>query len=66
MHLQIMTACQEDSFSYVALMQTFILQRGFSMAHAVLFLMGKKKNRGEWEMLSYRRSRWGRDNISFE
>lgn len=38
-----MTACQEDSFSYVALMQTFILQRGFSVAHAVLFLMGKKK-----------------------
>lgn len=41
-----MTACQEDSFSYVALMQTFILQRGFSVAPAVLFLMDKKKKIG--------------------
>lgn len=43
MHLQIATACQADSFSYLALMQTFILQTGFSEAHAVLFLMNKKK-----------------------
>lgn len=43
MHLQIMTACQKDSFSYLALMQTFILQTDFSEAYAVLFLMDKKK-----------------------
>lgn len=45
MHLQIATACQEDSFSYLALMQTFIIQTGFSEACAVLFLMNKKKTR---------------------
>lgn len=40
MHLQIMTVCQEDSFFlYLVLMQTFILQTGFSEAHAALFLM---------------------------
>lgn len=44
MHLQIATACQEDSFSYMALMQTFILQTGFSEAGTVLLLMNKKKN----------------------
>lgn len=43
MHLQIATACQEDSFSYMALMQTFILQTGFSEAGTVLLLMNKKK-----------------------
>lgn len=46
MHLQIATACQEDSFSYLALMQTFIIQTGFSEACAVLFLMNKKKQTG--------------------
>lgn len=46
MHLQIATACQEDSFSYLALMQTFILQTGFSEARAALFLMSRKKKAG--------------------
>jgi len=66
MHLQKMTACQEDSFLYLTLTRTFILQTGFSEAQAVLFLMDKKKNKGGWETLSCRHCRGDRDNISFE
>lgn len=42
MHLQIMTVCQEDSVSYLALMHTFILQADFSEAHGLFFLIDKK------------------------